>query len=69
MPRHGKQYNEARGKIEARPYVLGDAIQAVRGSSFAKFDETLEVHMRLGVDRLFAVCRGDSGLSFHLLTT
>jgi large subunit ribosomal protein L1 len=50
MPKHGKNFNAAKGKVEDRAYSLGDAIQAVRGASFAKFDETVEVSLRLGVN-------------------
>jgi large subunit ribosomal protein L1 len=50
MPRHGKQYREARGKVEAKMYPLEEALRTVRDASFAKFDETIELHLRLGVD-------------------
>jgi len=50
MARHGKKYREARGKVETRPYLLDEAIATVRGAAFAKFDETIELHMRLGVN-------------------
>jgi large subunit ribosomal protein L1 len=47
---HGKKFREAVGKVEQRPYVLRDAIELAKQAAFAKFDETLEVVMRLGVD-------------------
>ena len=50
MAKHGKKYNEAAGKVEQRPYALRDAIQVAKDSAFAKFDETVEVALRLGVD-------------------
>lgn len=50
MPKHGKKYTEADGKIEARLYGVEEAVAAVRRAAYAKFDETLELHMRLGVD-------------------
>ncbi|ANM28578.1 50S ribosomal protein L1 [Acidobacteria bacterium Mor1] len=50
MPKHGKKFNEAKAKIEDRPYELTEAIAAVRDASFAKFDESLEICMRLGVN-------------------
>lgn len=50
MPKHGKSYRAAVSKIEARPHTLEEAIAAAKDSSFAKFDETLEIAMRLGVD-------------------
>jgi large subunit ribosomal protein L1 len=50
MAKPGKKYRDASSKIEDRPYELNDALSAISGASFAKFDETVEVHMRLGVD-------------------
>ncbi|HEX9944589.1 MAG TPA: 50S ribosomal protein L1 [Thermoanaerobaculia bacterium] len=50
MPKHGKKYRQSETKVEARPYPLREAIDLAREASFAKFDETLEVAMRLGVD-------------------
>ena len=50
MAKHGKKYNQAAGKVEQRPYPLRDAIQVAKDSAFAKFDETVEVALRLGVD-------------------
>ncbi len=46
----GKQYEAARKKVEAKEYQLEEAIPLVQKIKFAKFDETVEVHMRLGVD-------------------
>ena len=50
MAKHGKKYNQAAQKVEQRPYPLRDAIQLAKDSAFAKFDETVEVALRLGVD-------------------
>jgi large subunit ribosomal protein L1 len=50
VPKHGKKYRQSETKVEARPYPLREAIDLAREASFAKFDETLEVAMRLGVD-------------------
>jgi large subunit ribosomal protein L1 len=50
VAKHGKKYREAVTKVERRPYQLRDAIDLAKGISFVKFDETLEVVMRLGVD-------------------
>ena len=50
MAKPGKKYRAAAAKIEDRPYELTDALTVVRELAFAKFDETVEVHMRLGVD-------------------
>lgn len=46
----GKKYTAAVAKIEKRPYILEEAIPLVQKIKFTKFDETVEVHMRLGVD-------------------
>ena len=46
----GKKFAAAAAKVEARPYGLEEAITLVQKIKFAKFDETVEVHMRLGVD-------------------
>ena len=50
MAKHGKKYTQSAGKVEQRAYPLGEAIRLAKDSAFAKFDETLEVAMRLGVD-------------------
>ncbi len=50
MAKHGKKYNQAAGKVELRPYPLRDAIQTAKDAAFARFDETVEVALRLGVD-------------------
>jgi large subunit ribosomal protein L1 len=46
----GKKYAAAAAQVEARPYALEEAVTLVQKIKFAKFDETVEVHMRLGVD-------------------
>jgi large subunit ribosomal protein L1 len=46
----GKKYTSAASQIEARPYRLEEAVPLVQKIKFTKFDETVEVHMRLGVD-------------------
>jgi large subunit ribosomal protein L1 len=50
MAKPGKKYRAAASKIEDRPYELREALSTVKDVAFAKFDETVEVHMRLGVD-------------------
>lgn len=50
MAKPGKKYQTAASKIEDRPYELLEAVTVVINLAFAKFDETVEVHMRLGVD-------------------
>jgi len=50
MAKPGKKYQTAASRIEDRPYELLEAVTVVTDLAFAKFDETVEVHMRLGVD-------------------
>ena len=50
MAKTGKKYRAAAAKIEDRPYELKEALTVIKDAAFAKFDETVEVHMRLGVD-------------------
>jgi len=46
----GKRSKAAAAKVERRFYDLDEALDLVRGCASAKFDETVEVAMRLGVD-------------------
>ncbi|MFY9725945.1 MAG: 50S ribosomal protein L1 [Bryobacteraceae bacterium] len=46
----GKHYQSARKQVETREYQLEEAVTLIQKIKFAKFDETVEVHMRLGVD-------------------
>ncbi|MCC6964474.1 MAG: 50S ribosomal protein L1 [candidate division Zixibacteria bacterium] len=49
--KHGKNYSNARKKMgEKLPVPLEQAVKAVKGNAYAKFDETVEVAVRLGVD-------------------
>jgi len=50
VPKHGKKYRQAAEKVEAKPYALPKAIELALQTSYVKFDESLEVAMRLGVD-------------------
>ena len=50
MPKHGKKFSEARAKIEKRPYSLEQAVKTMRAAAFAKFDESVELSVRLGVN-------------------
>ncbi len=51
MASHGKKYLEARGKVEnERLYEPLEAITLLKDIRFANFDETVEVHMRTGLD-------------------
>jgi large subunit ribosomal protein L1 len=46
----GKKYAAALKQVETREYPLDQAVPLLQKIKFAKFDETVEVHMRLGVD-------------------
>jgi len=51
MAQHGKKYLEASSKVDpATDYSPAEAIKLVRETSITKFDGTVEVHMRMGVD-------------------
>ncbi len=51
MPKRGKRYSDAKSKLSTGDKLPPqDAIQVVKDLSFAKFDETVEVAARLGVD-------------------
>ena len=51
MGRVGKKYRKAKESVAAKPtYPLPEAVAAVTKAAFAKFDETVEVALRLGVD-------------------
>jgi large subunit ribosomal protein L1 len=51
MPRRGKRYQDAKAKLAVgQKLPQNDALQVVKDLSFAKFDETIEVAARLGVD-------------------
>ena len=50
MAGHGKKYLAARKRVEPRLYDFEQAVAAVRQAAYAKFDETVELSLRLGVD-------------------
>ncbi len=51
MRRHGKKYTAARAQVAPdRVYTIEEAIPLVQKVKFAKFDETVELTLRLGVD-------------------
>jgi len=50
MPKQGKKFQAASKQVEHRPYPLNEAVPLVQKIKFAKFDETVELHLRLGVD-------------------
>jgi large subunit ribosomal protein L1 len=51
MTQHGKKYKENLGKVDREQlYSVADAVELVKSLSGAKFDETVELAVRLGVD-------------------
>lgn len=46
----GKKFDEAAKLVDRPAYTLADAMPLVKKASFVKFDETVELSMRLGVD-------------------
>ena len=51
MPRKvSKNVAKSRALVEPRPYTLADAIPLLQKAKFAKFDETVDLTLRLGVD-------------------
>jgi len=51
MAQHGKAYRQARGEIDReQTYAPADAVKLVKGFPEKKFDETVEVHFRLGLN-------------------
>ncbi|MBI3694663.1 MAG: 50S ribosomal protein L1 [Acidobacteria bacterium] len=46
----GKKYLAAAKQVEQRKYKLEEAVPLLQKIKYAKFDETVELHMRLGVD-------------------
>jgi large subunit ribosomal protein L1 len=50
MGKHGKKYTGARTQIAERTYSIEEAVPLVQKVKYAKFDETVELTLRLGVD-------------------
>jgi len=50
MSKTGKQFVAAKEKVEDKFYLIEEAVPLLQSLKFAKFDETVEMTMRLGVD-------------------
>jgi large subunit ribosomal protein L1 len=65
MAKHGKKYRSAAEKIDAlKLYEPAEGVKLVKGTAFAKFDESVELHIRTGLDPRHAdqVVRGSAVL-------
>jgi large subunit ribosomal protein L1 len=50
MRSRGKKYQAARKQVPARPHTIEEAVPLVQKVKYTKFDETVELSVRLGVD-------------------
>jgi large subunit ribosomal protein L1 len=50
MTKHGKKYQEAVKLLDREAYSPEEAIELAKKATYAKFDETVELHLRMGVD-------------------
>ena len=51
MAKHGKKYQEASKLVDkSKAYSPEEAIELAKKASYAKFDETVELHLRMGID-------------------
>jgi large subunit ribosomal protein L1 len=50
LAKHGKKYTAAATQVGVRPYSIEEAVPLLQKVKYAKFDETVELALRLGVD-------------------
>ena len=50
MAKNSKRYNAQAEKLPAEPVELADAVKVLKQFDGTKFDQTVEIHMRLGID-------------------
>ena len=51
MAKHGKTYEESRSKVDRlREYAPNEAVKLMKEAKRAKFDESVEVHIRTGLN-------------------
>ena len=50
MRTRGKKYQAARQQVPARPHSIEEAVPLIQKVKYTKFDETVELSVRLGVD-------------------
>lgn len=55
MAKHSRRFNDVHTKVDRnRTYSPEEAVKLVKETATAKFDETIEVHLRMGVDPRYA---------------
>jgi large subunit ribosomal protein L1 len=65
MPKHGKRYREQLAKVDReREYQPADAVRLLKDTKSAKFDETVEAHIRTGLNVRHAEEQLRSTISF-----
>jgi large subunit ribosomal protein L1 len=64
VAKRGKQYQKAKAALDKEEYTLGEAIALMKDASFAKFDESVDIAVNLGVDPKHSdqMVRGTVGL-------
>ena len=50
MSKHGKKFVKAKGLVTQQEYSIEEAVALLKKASFAKFDEAVDIAMRLGVN-------------------
>jgi len=51
MTKHGKKYKAAKAKVDAtKKHGLAEGLQKVKELAFAKFDESVDAHINIGID-------------------
>ena len=69
MPKHGKKFRNATALVEEdRTYAPAEAVELVKKTAIAAFDETVEIHLRTNADPRHAdqMVRGVAGLPHGL---
>src|SRR5437868_15473622 len=65
MPKRGKKYRAAAEKVDPlKQYAPDEGVKLIKETAYAKFDETVELHIRTGLDPRHAdqVVRGSAVL-------
>jgi large subunit ribosomal protein L1 len=50
MPKHGANYQKAAAAVEDRMYEFSEAVSLAKSNAYGKFDESMDLAVRLGVD-------------------